>query len=63
MFQDELEKGSRTIYPKAMKERVYFHKDITKQYWDTIAQYQDWYQFVTEHHQEDVVDFVFPQAS
>jgi len=30
MLQDDLDKGYRTIYPKAMEERVYFQKDITK---------------------------------
>jgi len=63
MIQYELEKGYKTIYSEAMEARVYFHKDITKGYGDTIAQYQAWYHFITEDHQENVVELVFSQAS
>jgi len=30
MLQDEMDIGSRTIYPKSMEERICFEKDITK---------------------------------
>lgn len=62
MLQDELGNDSRTIYLETMDERVYFQRYITKKYGDTKVQYQDWYEYVTEHHQEDVTDLVFPQA-
>lgn len=63
MLQDELDRGSWTIYPESMEVIVCFEKDITKQYGGTIAQYQAWYQFITEAHKADVVDLVFPQDS
>lgn len=55
MLQNELDKGSKTIYPDAMLARVHFQKD-------TITQYQAWHQYVTEMHQVDVVGLDFPQT-
>jgi len=43
MLQDELDKGSKSIYLEAMEARVLFHKDIIKDYMDTIAHYQAWH--------------------
>ena len=63
ILQDELNKGFITIYPEAMEARVHFDKDVTKQYGDTIAQYQVWYQFLTEDHRKEVTELVFPQTS
>lgn len=37
MLQDEMDKGFRTIYPKAMEARVRFKKDVTKWYGNKIA--------------------------
>lgn len=48
MLEDELDKGSKTIYPKSMQARVRYQKDTIKQFGDIIAQYQAWYQYVTK---------------
>lgn len=61
-LQDELDKGSKTIYLEAMEARVRYQKDIIKQFGDIIAQYQAWYQCVSESHQVEVVELVFPQT-
>ena len=37
MLQDEVDKGSNTIYSEAMEARVFYQKDTIKQYGDTIA--------------------------
>lgn len=36
MIQNELDTGSKTIYPDSMEARVRFHKDTIKQFGDTI---------------------------
>lgn len=61
MLQDDLYRGFKIIYMKAMEARVHFDKEITSQYGDTITQYQAWYQFVIEDHREEVIELVFPQ--
>ena len=63
MLQNELDIGSRTIYPDAMEVRVHYQKDTIKQFGDIITQYQAWHQYVTEKHQVEVVKLVFPQIS
>lgn len=37
MLQDELDKGSKTIYPKAMEEKLSYQEDTIKQYGETIT--------------------------
>lgn len=61
MLQDELDKGSISVQPEAMEARVCFQKDIIKEYTDTITHYQEWHQFVTKDHREEVDEMVFPQ--
>ena len=39
MLQDELDKGSKTIYPESMEARVRYQKYTIKQFWDIIVQY------------------------
>lgn len=63
MLQDELDKGSKSVYPKAMEARVCFLKYIIKEYEDTIVHYQAWYQFITEYHREEVDETICPQPS
>jgi len=60
MLHDELDRGSKSIYPEAMEARVHFQKDIIKEYVDTIAHCQSWHQFVTQDHGEEVNELVFP---
>jgi len=43
ILQDELDKGSKTIYLETMEERVRYQKDTIKQYGDIIEWYQSWY--------------------
>jgi len=40
MLQDELDRGSKSVYPEEMEERVCFHEEIIKKYVDTIVHYQ-----------------------
>lgn len=40
MLQDELDKGSKTIYLEAMEERFCYQKDTIRHFGDNIAQYQ-----------------------
>ena len=48
MLWNELDTGSKTMYPGALEARVHFRKDIIRQFGDTITQYQAWHQYVTE---------------
>jgi len=50
MLQNQLDTGSKTIYPDAMEARAYFQKDTIKKFWDTITKYQAWHQYVTANH-------------
>lgn len=63
MLQDDLNIGSKLVYPDAMEARFCFEKDINKEYEDTISNYQAWNQFVTNDHGEGVDELVFPQSS
>jgi len=37
ILSDELERGAREVYPNVVEARVRFHKDVTFEYMDTIA--------------------------
>ena len=43
MLEDELDKGSNTIYLEAMEERVCYKKDAIKQFGDIITEYNAWH--------------------
>lgn len=62
MIQNELDIGSKTVYPNAMEARVYFQKDIVKKFGDPIAQYEAWHQYVAKKQKEEVVELDFPQT-
>lgn len=49
ILQDELDKGSKTINLEAMEARIHYQKDAIKKFGDNIAQYQAWYQYITEN--------------
>lgn len=61
LLQDGLDRGFKTIYAKAMEERVPFDKDVIKEYEDTIEHYKACYPCVTENHHKKVTELVFPQ--
>jgi len=63
MLQDELDRGSKSVYLEAMEARASFREDIIKEYAATIAHYQAWHLFITKDHEEDVDEMVFPQLS
>lgn len=50
MLQDEFDRGSKSVYLEAMEATVCFYRDFIKEYMDTIAHHQTWYQFITEDH-------------
>jgi len=60
MLSNELDKGAWEVYPDAMEARVRFQEYVTIKYKDTIVDYQDWHQFTTVDHREDVEELVFP---
>ena len=63
MLQGELDQGSKSIYLEETEARFCFQKDFIKEYIDTIAHYQAWYQFITKDHGQKVDELVFPQSS
>ena len=63
MLRDELGISSKTIYLDAMEVRVFYQKDTIKQFGDIISQYQAWHEHLTEKHQVEVSELVFPQTS
>lgn len=60
MLHDELDRGSKSVYPDATKARVRFQKDVTMEYANTIVGYQAWHQFATNDHHKDVDELDFP---
>jgi len=63
MLADELERGTRSMYPDVTEARVRFQQDVTIKHANTITDYQAWHQFATVNHHEDVEELVFPQLS
>ena len=63
MILDELDRGSRTVYPDVMEERVRFYKDVTLERKDTIVDYRSWHQLATVDKNEDVEELVFQHLS
>lgn len=63
MLSYELGRGAKPVYSNATEARVFFHKDVTIEYTNTITDYQAWHLFATINHHEDVEELVFPQLS
>lgn len=63
MLSDKFYKGSISVYSDAMKARVHFQHDATIERTYTITFDQDWHQFSTIEHREDVEELVLPQIS
>ena len=62
MIQNDLDTGSKIIYPNSMEVRFFFQKNTVKNFGDTIAQYQAWHQYVTDKRQVEVSELEFPQT-
>ena len=62
ILKDELDIGSKTIYPDVMEARVCYLKDTINHFADIITQYQAWHEYVTKKHQVKVIKLVFPQT-
>ena len=43
MLSDDLDRGSRAVYPDAMKGRVKCQMDVTAEHTDTIKDYRYWH--------------------
>ena len=59
MLIDELDRGSREMYPDAMEARFRFQMDVTVKHTNTLKYYQSWHQYATDDHLEDVEEFDF----
>ena len=42
MLSDEVDRGAKSVYPDEIEARVFFQKDVTIEYIDTIRGYQSW---------------------
>ena len=59
MFSDELDRGSRVVYPNVMGVKVRFQTYVTVEHMDTIRDYRAWHKYVTVDQHEDVEQLDF----
>lgn len=59
MLSNDLDRGTREVYPDAMDSRVKSQMDVSTKHTDTIKDYRSWHQYVTIAGHEDVDDLDF----